>query len=180
MYPKDGYQRHKTSFQKVSFQYTGKTWNKNHQDEYNRCLMVDVNQKTNYSKSPRNHINNCRLYLKVEYLSDVCNQAGTKITEEATDWLNPTTIYKTKKLWPKQACPGKKQLAMFRKFLRSTYSVNSWIYNLAIPLGTWTTHHDERQWIHYHDHEYPAYYHYKNGKWLMWAITPYQDPIMKI
>ena len=128
-------------------------------------------KRPNTAKARKTISLTCRLYLKVEYLSDVCNSAGTRITEEATDWHNPTTVSKSKKLWPKQGCPGKKQWAMFRKFLRTTYSANSWSYHLATPLGTWTTHHDERQWIHYHDHEYPAYYHYKNGTWLMWAIT---------
>jgi hypothetical protein len=39
-----------------------------------------------------------------------------KILEEAIDWHSLTTISKTKKLWQKQACPGKKQWAMFRNF----------------------------------------------------------------
>ena len=84
-----------------------------------RCLMADANKKT-YTKGRLNHINNCRLYLRVEYLSDVCNQAGTHILTEATEWHNPRTISKPTKQFPKQACPGKKQWAIFRKFLRTT------------------------------------------------------------
>ena len=118
--------------------------------------------------------------MRAEYLSDVCNQEGTKILAEATDWHNPTTISKPTKLFPKQACPGKKQWAMFRKFLRSTYGINSWSYNLATPMGKWTTHHDERLWEHYHDHKYPAYFQQKDDKWLMWTTSTIQDPILKI
>jgi hypothetical protein len=144
-----------------------------------RNLMADAN-KHPYSASRLNHINNCRLYLRVEYLSDICDQAGKRILPEATEWHNPRTISQATKLFPKQACPGKKQWTMFRKFLRSTYGRNSWNFTLETPLGDWTTAHDEREWIHYHDHTYPAYFQRKQDKWLMWTIPSTHDPFTKI
>jgi hypothetical protein len=116
----------------------------------------------------------------VEYLSDICDQAGKRILPEATEWHNPRTISQATKLFPKQACPGKKQWTMFRKFLRSTYGRNSWNFTLETPLGEWTTAHDEREWIHYHDHTYPAYFQRKQDKWLMWTIPSTHDPFTKI
>ena len=69
--------------------------------------MADVGQKK-YSKRQEDQINNCRLYIRAEYLSDICNEAGTHILEESTDWHGPRTTSQTKKQWPKQACPGKR------------------------------------------------------------------------
>ena len=42
-----------------------------------RNLMANIGHKK-YSKRNQEHINNCRLYLRVEYLSDICNEAGIR------------------------------------------------------------------------------------------------------
>ena len=86
------------------------------QQKQDRNLMADMGQKK-YSKKQQCHINNCRLYLRVEYLSDLCNESGTEILPELVDWHGPRTTSQPKKLFPKQACPGKRQWTLFRQFL---------------------------------------------------------------
>ena len=59
------------------------------------CLMDDAHDGT-WSKAQLDHINNCRMYLKVEYISDMCNQLGTEVLSQAVDWIGQSTTSRKK------------------------------------------------------------------------------------
>ena len=84
------------------------------------------------------HINNCRLFLKVRFLSEICTLMGDElyapcITGESPALSQPLPT----ELWPIQQCPGTAQWLLFRRFLRYTYCRHQRTNKLQDTLGSW-------------------------------------------
>ena len=103
-----------------------------------------------------NQINWCRLYLKIEYLSDICDMTGLNLDPNCfgTKEHKPTTQSVSTKEWPKQGYPGPKQWYLFKRFLRKTYTISPVSNRLKEKLGDWTEGHHERKWNTYYDCDY--------------------------
>jgi hypothetical protein len=75
----------------------------------NELILMDITAGKNLSKHEIQQINKCRLYLKVESISDIENWSGTRINDNS--WKVNRGIYRRDKLWPQQG----KQASRFGK-----------------------------------------------------------------
>jgi hypothetical protein len=100
----------------------------------NDQILMDLVVHTSWSKTEIKEINKCRLYLKVESVSDISNQSGTHITDKC---LNVQLgAHKRDKLWPKQTQPGQRSIKIWKKFVKSLCKQNT--TQLITQLGEWT------------------------------------------
>ena len=124
-------------------------------------IIMDECLRREFSTTETRRINNVRMYLRVETLSDICNASGTHIHESVfrkTDKtiLPPNLNFKkgmstTTSLWPRQAKPGPKSFEVWNRFLRQFHTSNS--PKLCKPLGEWISQDaaKERIWPHAFD-----------------------------
>ena len=106
------------------------------------------------------HINNCRLFLKVRFLSEVCTLLGDELYAPCLTGGSPTLSQPpATELWPIQQCPGETQWALFRRFLRHTYCRHHRTNKLKDTLDSWLPHSTTRLW--------PAYYNITNDQVLI-------------
>ena len=98
------------------------------------------------SLSPRDicQINRCRLFLRVETLSDICNATGTKIAQNTHELHH---CFRSRILWPRQTRPGKQHLRTWRRFIQH-FCRSPDTLTLRQPLGSWT-HPTPRLWNNY-------------------------------
>ena len=128
----------------------------------NDAVLMDECLRREFTKNETRRINNVRMYLRVETLSDICNASGTHIHESVFRKSNKTILptdlnFKngmsmSTSLWPRQAKPGPKSFEVWNKFLRQFHTSNS--SKLRRPLGEWLTNDSptqERKWPHAYD-----------------------------
>ena len=112
-----------------------------------------------WKKSDLVHINNCRMYLKVRFLSEVCTLLGDRLYIPCLDGTASTISQPDKELWPIQQCPGKAQWALFRRFLRTTYCKHGRTDILRDRLEKWLPQATEKLW--------PAYFEFETDHILL-------------
>ena len=112
----------------------------------NDKLIMEMALASNYSASQIRAINNCRLFLKVECISELVSTDGRRIYRSL--WDNPPTIPSySKLLWPRQTIPGPRSWRTFRHLLESL--VWPITRRLRVRLGEWTNI-EERVWPWYY------------------------------
>ena len=91
--------------------------------------------------------NHCGLYLRCEFLSDICTANGTELAPETLHQHSPTSPSKPlpHDWWPIQECPDAKTWTKFRSILRKLYTKHNKSNSLRILLGPWNQHHAARR-----------------------------------
>ena len=91
-------------------------------DRYNDTTIIqDMNNKYT-SSTKRKKYNACRMYLRITFLSELCNPEGTSLN---IILLNNTSNNRVKSRfwWPNQTKPGTKYWNDWMSYLRQTYCV---------------------------------------------------------
>ena len=85
------------------------------------ALMDEVIKK--YGKSPKKirEFNQCRLYLRVIYLSDLTNGAGTAVHPNALSSSYRDHVGQTKWMFPRQEIPPPKSWKTWKQLIRYIY-----------------------------------------------------------
>jgi hypothetical protein len=88
------------------------------------------------------HTNQCRLYLKVQRLSDLCNGAGTELLTNALSPTYHSHHVQSNLTWPRQGEPSPRAWAAWKRTLRRLFLADRFgaltSLALSIPLGPWT------------------------------------------
>jgi hypothetical protein len=122
----------------------------------NDQLIMDLTTNT-FTKSELECINACRIFLQVNYLSEISNDAGSEILPEAvkgaTDKHGQPLIWrisKSKMTWPRQPRPPPHSWNQWKKFLQSRTSPT---LKIQPVLGDWIpSAYTQRTW-HYRSHQ---------------------------
>ena len=99
----------------------------------------------NFTCTDLYRLNLCHTYLRVEFLSEICNLEGENLLPEVWQGRQPQESFNDL-LWPKKARPFKKSWTLWRsalkllaylspKVLRATTTRT--ILPLNVPLGPW-------------------------------------------
>ena len=128
----------------------------------NDAILMDECLRNNFTKTETRRINNVRIYLRVETLSDMCNASGTEIHESVFRKTDKTILpfnlnFKngmstSTTLWPRQAKPGPKSFEAWNRFIRQFHVPHK--SKLKRPLGEWITIKSptqERKWLYNYD-----------------------------
>jgi hypothetical protein len=79
---------------------------------------------TNTSGKKMGLLNQCRLYLKVLWLSDIVNGDGKKIRRQAVMGIKEYTAH-SPFIWPNQDQPSKQAWNCWRSWLATTFRIAS-------------------------------------------------------
>ena len=113
-------------------------------DRYNDTnIMQSVNNKYK-SLTKRKQYNACRMYLRITFLSELCNPEGTSLN---ITLLNNKSNYRVRSRfwWPNQTKPGVKYWNEWISYLKQTYCVpNSHHLQHRYLLGKWLTTYNNR------------------------------------
>jgi len=113
-----------------------------------RPIMEDIIQEFNarqISKNDINKINAVRLFLRIEFLSDMSNTNGNQLQIEKKH--NELTVQSIRKQstgnWPIQTKPDKDTFNLFRKIIRRIYTISNTSNYLKIQfhMGKWLSKH---------------------------------------
>jgi ribonuclease HI len=89
-----------------------------------------------FSPSEQQRINRCRIYLKVELLSEICDASGTILSN---DYYNCTCTEGNSldtRLWPRQHQPGPHHIQTWKRFLYQFLKRKN-SYGISPALGPW-------------------------------------------
>ena len=98
-------------------------------------------------------LNQCRLFLQVLSLSDICNSKGNAISRNCWEGKQRQP---SPRLWPCQHQPSMKAWRTWRTFVSKSYLVEESArrghsnLSLSYPLGPWTLHHYDLQMRSYY------------------------------
>jgi len=90
----------------------------------------------NYGPDMMTQLNACRMYLKVQRVSDICDARGTRIRKEVLAGIECAQYSNTSR-WPRQGRPTKKMWSNWKRALKYTFSVDGNVNTLRCPLGPW-------------------------------------------
>jgi hypothetical protein len=108
--------------------------------------VYDRRGKLKFSAADVKRINRCRMYLRAETLTDICNAEGTHILVECVELLE-TGRRHTDELWARQPLPGPEHRHAWKRFLREVSNDNR---SLHEQLGKWQTR-PSSDWRAYYD-----------------------------
>jgi hypothetical protein len=120
-------------------------------------LIMEVAEKSKTTPIDLRHVNQCRLYLKVQRLSDLCNGAGTEFLPKALSHTYPSHNVESNLTWPRQGEPSPRAWATWKKILRRLFLIDRdgplRSLALSIPLGPWTIDMSSADisWPYYYD-----------------------------
>jgi hypothetical protein len=103
------------------------------------------------------HTNQCRLYLEVQRLSDLCNGAGTELLPHALKQTYPRHHIQSNLTWPRQWLPSPRAWATWKRTLRHLFladrSGSLTSLALSVPLGPRqsATSSADNSWLYYYD-----------------------------
>jgi hypothetical protein len=147
---------------------------------------MEVADKSTTSPIDRRHVNQCRLYLKVQRLSDLCNGAGTEFLPEALSHTYPSHNIKSNFNWPRQGYPSDRTWVTWKRILRRLFLADKAgplrSMKLSIPLGDWMidTSSADTSWPYYYDtNTGKAYKRFLDGYWPMLRVRPYSRNLYK-
>jgi hypothetical protein len=103
------------------------------------------------------HTNQCRLYLKVERLSNLCNGAATELLPHALQQQYPRHNVQSNLTWPRQGEPSPRAWATWKRTLRRLFLADRFgLLTSLIPL-------DDRHVVRRHLMALLLRHHYKSG-----------------
>ena len=113
----------------------------------------------NFSDTDLYRLNLCRIYLRVKFLSKICNPEGDNLLPEVWQGRQPQES-SSDLLWPKQARPFQKYWSLWRHALKLAYlspevlratTACTTILPLNVPLGPWIgeRHRSQSSWNSY-------------------------------
>jgi hypothetical protein len=107
----------------------------------NDSLIMDSPIITTLSRKEQILINQCRLLLQVECLSDITDPAGQQLLDS---WIHNTFPKPSRSLkrWPLQGDPGREAWATWKKYLLRAFTTSS--RELRNPLGDWMKRNETR------------------------------------
>jgi len=98
--------------------------------------ILESFSKKGYSDNDLQQLNNCRIFLQVYSLSDICNAEGDQITRKALagqkDTHRPSTL-----VWKQIKRPTPREFLLWTQALHSTFCTSSTSPTLIQPLGQW-------------------------------------------
>ena len=86
--------------------------------ENDKALMESLLETQHFTCTDLYCLNLCRIYLRVEFLSEFCNAEGDNILPEVWQGQQPHKLTSNLLLWPKQACPFEKSWTLWRGALK--------------------------------------------------------------
>ena len=115
------------------------------------------------------NINRCRLYLRAESLSNLCNSEGTLIQQHAFDCKSTARIT-TEEAWPRQPRPGKQHRKVWKSFL-ANFCLDGTLH-LRQTMGDWSSPPAKQNWYAVYDPDWEkAFTLEDDGSWLMRTVT---------
>jgi len=102
----------------------------------NDISIIESFTKKGFSNDDLRQLNNCRVYLQVYSLSDICNAKGDQITRKAIegqkDLHRPSTL-----VWKQIKRPTPRAFLLWKQALFATFCVSDTSTTLSQPLGPW-------------------------------------------
>jgi len=102
--------------------------------------------RAGYRSKELEALNQCRMYTRDIYLSDICNATGTKLEQHC--W-NHATPGKSTYTWPIYPKPTPMEWRGWQLALQQSLSLDQNL-PLPLPLGKWTLHKYDRYTWYYH------------------------------
>ena len=103
--------------------------------------LMDYANTLDYTPKTLETLNHCRLHLRAEYLSDVCNAQGTRLSihnDQSPCFISFPT---SEDSWPRQPPPEPPYWQAWHRFLREHFGCSSKSSYLKKSLGKWTAAH---------------------------------------
>ena len=145
-----------------------KTWR-----EDDKLLMDAVNETrgTYITKADRESFQKCRLYLRVNTISDIANGEGTHIMRNAwectKDW---ESLSEMAYQWPYQPRPSKKDKEGWKRVLQEIFYVDPRYQSLPIPMGGYyRASRRHTKWLYEVQSE--SLYNKEGRQWRRWRRT---------
>lgn len=103
--------------------------------------IMKIAREFEFSAKQLNHINQCRTFLQITFVSEMCSTTGHQILEYFYDpstmpRITPTTYSQSTISWPVQSNPPAASWQTWRKLL-ATMTKSQMKYDLSEPLGKW-------------------------------------------
>jgi len=115
--------------------------------------------RTSYWRNELAMLNQCRMYTRTIFLSNICNVTGTKLKQHC--WNNPLqseSIYQ----WPLNPKPTPTEWRFWQQALQQMISLRCNL-TLPIPLGKWMSTTTKTYWWFYHPGEGAVFHHTPSG-----------------
>ena len=130
--------------------------------------MEDIINLKKYSKAELQHINRCRLYLKVTTLAEILNGTGNQFTHSTltcqTDLHIPHPY-----LWPKQSRPNDTARRLWRQSIKLAYPRQALL--LLQTVGAWTNRVGRDNWTWFYHEENQLLYKRFGRSWKSYKRT---------
>ena len=104
--------------------------------EHDAFIMDQLRTSALCTAGQLQQLNACRLYLRVQRLSEITVADGTALRKEALRGIDSSTFSSTDG-WPRQGRPPKKDWQYWSKMLRAVFSSTGNNHRLRTPLGKW-------------------------------------------
>jgi hypothetical protein len=144
-----------------------------------RFIMKVADNKSTTTPIDRRHVNQCRKYLKIQRLSDLCNGAGIEFLPEALSYKYPGHNIESSLNWPRRGDPSERAWVTWKRILRRLFLADKVgplrSMKLSIPLGPWMidTLSADTSWPYYYDtNTNKAYERFLDGYWPMLRVRP--------
>jgi hypothetical protein len=141
--------------------------------QFDKCIMIHAIKSKLFSSQEMRMINNCRMFLQVNFLSEISTGDGQRLLPSAyngeQDAMNKPVLWSTSVstiLWPYQPAPCKVAWGAWQKCLNLFIRSKSMF--LIQQLGKWLpSYDDQRTWIYkglgetiyqLHNEEYRTYF----------------------
>ena len=110
------------------------------QRKKDKFLMGRVKKMTNTAQE---YIQQCRLFLQVQNLSDIFNAAGNQVEKE---YLKGKICRESNIDWPNQACPAPRAWKIWKGFVATFCHDGTGRLLQANYMGKWTKTHQQWKW----------------------------------
>jgi hypothetical protein len=113
-------------------------------------------------------MNACRLYLRVETLSDITTADGRYISSwvlEGKSEANPISYHE----WPNQGDPGRQAWVQWRQLLASCFCAGYLAHGLLHTLGAWIEK-APREWQWWYALQEERIYRFLDGNWHFYLV----------
>jgi hypothetical protein len=115
-------------------------------------------------------LNRCRMYLQVNYVSEICTGDGNAISEHAWNGLRFEISHRTDS-WPRYQRPYPREWSLWQLFLKKTLVHRG--LRLKRPLGKWLRFTPEWEW--YYSPSQECLFQQTEGKWLSFSQVLKRD-----
>jgi hypothetical protein len=94
-----------------------------------------------WTKTETRQINKCRIFMRIESISDLCTASGTHVHEQY--WTVTIGSGANRHLWPIQGDPGENCIKTWKRFVKSICTDG---HKLRVPLKEWIYPHQRGKW----------------------------------